>query len=99
MKKLLIIALVSAVTYLVWHRQRPVLEGLRIQNQRLVAVAAELKERARRAESTQQSAEQQLASVRAELNSRAATASDQLNQNPGPRTAPPPEPDPAHQGG
>jgi hypothetical protein len=99
MKKLLLIALVSAVTFLVWRRQRPVLEGVRIQNERLTAVAAELKERARRAESAQQSAEQQLASLRLELKSRAAAASDQGNQNPGPRTAPTPEPDPAHQGG
>jgi hypothetical protein len=99
MKKLLVIALMSAVTYLVWHRQRPVLEGLRIQNQRLVAVAADLKERARLAESAQQSAEQQFASLRLDLKSRAATASDQVNQNPGPQTAPALEPDPTHQGG
>jgi hypothetical protein len=72
------IALASAVTYLVWYRQRPVLEGLRIQNKRLEAVAAELKECARRAESAQQSAEQQLASLRVELKLRAATALDQV---------------------
>jgi hypothetical protein len=99
MKKLLIIAVVSAVTFLVWRHQRPVLEGLRVQNERLAAVAAELTERARRAESARQSAEQQLTSLRAELNSRLATAPDQTNQNPGPPTAPSPEPDPAHQGG
>ena len=99
MKKLLIIALVSAVTILVWHRQRPVLEGVRIQNERLAAVAAELKARAERAESAQQSAEQELASLRVELNSRKATVSDQMSQNPAPQTAQPPEPDPAHQGG
>jgi hypothetical protein len=99
MKMLLLIALVSAITFLVWRHQRPVLEGVRIQNERLAAVAAELKERAQRAEAAQESAEQQLTGLRGELNSRKVAASEQMNQNPALQTARPPEPDPTHQGG
>jgi hypothetical protein len=83
----------------VWHRQRPLLEALRVQNERLVAVAATLKDRAQRAESARQSAELQLASLRVELKSRAATPSDQVNLDPSPQTTPPLVPDPARQGG
>jgi hypothetical protein len=99
MKKLLVIALVSGVTYFVWHRQRPVLEAVRTQNERLAAVAAELQERAERAESGRQSAEQHLAGLRGELHARQAAAADKVSQEPGPQPAPPPEPDPVHQGG
>jgi len=99
MKRLLIIVIVAAITFFVWQRQRPVLQGVRIQNERLAAVGAELKERAQRAESAQQSAEQQLAGLRTEIDSRKAAASEQIAQNPAPQTARPPEPDPVHQGG
>jgi hypothetical protein len=99
MKKLLVIAMVSVVTFLVWRRQRPVLEGVLIQDERLVAVAAELQERAQRADSARQSAEQQLTNLRGELDSHAAAAANQVSRNPGPQIVPPPEPDPAHQGG
>jgi hypothetical protein len=97
MKKLFLIALVSAMTFFAWRYQRPAFESLRIQNERLTAVVAEFKERAQRAQSAQETADQQLTVLRDELNSRRAAAPDQVNQNPAPRAVPPP--DPAHQGG
>jgi hypothetical protein len=97
MKKLLLIAAVSAATFLLWRHQRPALEDLRIQNERLALTAAALEERAGRAESARQSAEQKLAGLRAELNSRPTAAADHLKPDPGPRITPPP--DPARQGG
>lgn len=98
MKKLFLIALVAALTLIVWRRQRPALVSARLQNERLASVAAELKDHAQRADSLRQSAEQQLGNLRDELKSHRTLEADMLNRNPA-QPPPPPAPDPAHQGG
>jgi hypothetical protein len=98
MKKLIIIAAVCGLTFAVWRHQRPMLESVRIQNERLAAVAAELADRAQRAAAARQSAERQLASLRDELTLRRSAESDSAAQASAAQTAPP-DPDPAHQGG
>jgi hypothetical protein len=99
MKKLLIIAVVCGLAACLWKHQRLLLREVQIQNQRLAAAAAELKERALRADTARQSAEGKLASLRNELASRAATASEGAPNEAGHEVTQTAEPDPSHQGG
>jgi hypothetical protein len=99
MKKLFIIAAVCALASCLWIREDGLLRRVRIQNQQLAAVAAELKERASRADTARQSADGKLAALRQELGARAATVMDVAAPDAGQEAPPPPEPDPQHQGG
>jgi hypothetical protein len=99
MKKLFIIAAVCGLASCLWIHQRLLLHDVRIRNQRLAAVVAELKERATRAETARQSAERQLADLRRQSGSHVGAASDLAAHEPGLDLTPPVEPDPMRQGG
>ncbi len=99
MKKLFIIAAVCGLASCLWIRQRLLPRDVHIQNQRLAAMAAELKTRASRAEAARQSARRQLAGLRHQPGSRAAAAPDLAAHAPGLELTPPIDPDPLHQGG
>jgi hypothetical protein len=99
MKKFLIIAIVCGLTCVLWRQQRRLLQDVQDHNQRLAALAAELKDRALRADTARQSAEDKLAALRREAGSRATQASDATPRDVGGNTTPPIGPDPLHQGG
>jgi hypothetical protein len=99
MKKLLIIAAVCALASGLWMHQRLLLLEVHVQNQRLAAAAAELKERALRASTARQSAEGQLASLRQELGARVAAASDVAPREADLEATQTAGPDPERQGG
>lgn len=99
MKKLLIIASVCALASALWMHQRRLLLEVHVQNRRLAAAAAELKERASLASAAKQAAEGQLASLRQELGVRVAAASDVAAHDAGVEAPPIAEPDPERQGG
>jgi hypothetical protein len=99
MKKLIIIAAVCGLASCLWMHQCMLLRDVHNQNQQLAAAAAELKERAARADTARQSAEGKLASLRQEQRARVAAASDSSAHDAGLVLTPPAEPDPSHQGG
>jgi hypothetical protein len=99
MKKILIIAAACGLTFCLWLHQRHLLQEVQVQNERLAAAAAVLKERVSRADVARQTAEQKLADLRRELGSHKANASDVASRDAGAELTPPAGPDASRQGG
>jgi len=99
MKKLLMITAVCGLTFCLWIHQQRLLQDVQVQNQRLAAAAAVLKERVARADTAQRSAQQKLADLRHQLGSHTANASDMAPRDPGAERTPAIGPDASRQGG